>query len=199
MSWPSRVITAPRSGGSSSARTRFRPKFPARRRDDKRARYADVLAAQVRLSFPTQVVAQMVKERRDAGGSPGCATRCHAFLTEHQGKFEIGMQPVEQYIARNQLQVAARQCQRRSRASSASIRSRRRTRAMNALLKSGIDSAYAVARYDQDQFVRAFKDELGGEANARLIHAKAQQVHNLVPEYRYFLPDGRHRTGDRRA
>ena len=52
--------------------------------------------------------------------------------------------------------------------------------AMNALLKSGIDSALAVSRYDRDQFVRRFQDELGGEANARLTHAKAQQVHNIV-------------------
>ena len=74
----------------------------------KRANYADYLAAQVRLSYPTAAVAQMVKsgDLPLTGAAPGASDQVHAFLTEHQGKFEIGVQPVQQYIARNNLQVA---------------------------------------------------------------------------------------------
>jgi hypothetical protein len=32
---------------------------------------------------------------------------------------------------------------------------------MNALLKQGVDSAYAVVQYDRDEFVRAFQDAVG--------------------------------------
>ena len=51
---------------------------------------------------------------------------------------------------------------------------------MNALLKKGVDSAFAVARYDRGEFTAAFKDEVGGETQAALIHARAQQVHAAV-------------------
>ena len=98
---------------------------------------------------------------------------------QHHGQFEIGMQPVEQFITRHQIQLEP-EVQRE-------ITRIQRVRqitpsdgAMNALLKQGVDSAFAVVRYDRDEFIKAFKDEVGGEANAALIHAKAQQVHNAV-------------------
>ena len=146
--------------------------------EEKRSRYAEVLAAQVRLSFPTAVIAQMVK----SGETPvtgGLADQVHAFLNEHQGKFEIGLQPVAQYLKRNNLQVApevVREVTRIQRVHQITPSDD----AMNALLKRGLDSAYAVTRYSRDQFIRACKNELGGEANARLVYAKSQQVHNLV-------------------
>ena len=154
------------------------PEVPGETTADKRSRYADMLAAQVRLSFPTMVVAQMVKE----GETPvatGMRDQVHAFLTEHQGKFELGMQPVERYIARNRLQVpqaVSKEVTRIQRVYQITPSDG----AMNALLKSGIDSALAVTRFNQDQFTRRFKDEMNGEANARFVHANAQQVHNLV-------------------
>jgi ABC toxin N-terminal region/Neuraminidase-like domain len=145
---------------------------------DNAQRYAEVLAAKVRLSFPTTVVAQMVRSG-ETPVTPGLANKVHAFLTEHQGKFEIGMQPVQRYIARNRLQVpneVSREVTRIQRVYQITPSAS----AMNALLKRGVDSALAVSRYDREQFVRTFKDDLGGEANARLTHTKAQQVHNIV-------------------
>jgi ABC toxin N-terminal region/Neuraminidase-like domain/Putative peptidoglycan binding domain len=145
---------------------------------EKRSRYAEVLAAQVRLSFPTGVIAQMVK----SGETPvtsGLADQVHAFLNAHQGKFEIGVQPVEQYLKRDNLQAASevvREVSRIQRVHQITPSDD----AMNALLKRGLNSAYAVTRYSRDQFVRSCGDELGGEANARLVYAKSQQVHNLV-------------------
>jgi peptidoglycan hydrolase-like protein with peptidoglycan-binding domain len=146
--------------------------------EEKRSKYAEALAAQIRLSFPTSVVAQMVK----IGETPvvsAVADQVHAFLSQHQSAFNIGMQPVEQYLVRNNLQLP-------SAALEQIIRIQRvyqitpSDSAMNALLNRGLDSAYAVTRYNRDQFIRAFKDELGGEANARLIHDRSQQVHNLA-------------------
>ena len=69
---------------------------------------------------------------------------------------------------------------------------------MNALLKKGVDSAYAVVRYDQMSSSRAFKGELGGEAQARLTYAKAQQVHNAVLNIATSYLTRQRRTGDRR-
>lgn len=143
---------------------------------EKRENYAELMAAQVRLSFPTAVVAEVIKEIVTPAANLRLA---HNFLREHHSKFEIGMQPVEQYISRNNLQVAeevtqaAKQVQRVYQITPSDS-------AMAGLLKKGVDSAYAVTRYDRDEFVRTFKDEIGGEENALLTYAKAQQVHNAV-------------------
>ena len=76
--------------------------------DEKRANYARLLATRVRLSFPTTVAAEMVHSGElplvaDAGVRDGV----HAFLTEHQDAFAIGMQPIEQYLARKELAMVA--------------------------------------------------------------------------------------------
>src|SRR5262249_36298559 len=56
-----------------------------------RANYAEYLAAQVCLSYPTAAVAELIK----SGDLPvGVPDQVYAFLTENQGQFEIGVQPV---------------------------------------------------------------------------------------------------------
>lgn len=144
----------------------------------KRYHYADLLAAQVRFSYPTAVVAAMVQ----SGETPlaeGMASKVHAFLNEQQGAFEIGMQPVEQYIARNNLTIEPEVIKEVTRIQRV-YQITPTDDAMNTLLKKGIDSAYAVVRYDRDEFVQTFKDEIGSEVNALLTYAKAEQVHNTV-------------------
>jgi hypothetical protein len=126
---------------------------------EKRANYAELMAAQVRLSFPTAVVAETIKGIETPAANFSVAS---SFLREHHSKFEIGMQPVEQYISRNNLQVAeevtqvVKQVQRVYQITPSDS-------AMTGLLKKGIDSAYAVALYDRDEFIRTFKDEMGAK------------------------------------
>ena len=155
------------------------PEIPGRDAAEKRERYANLLAAQVRLSFPTAVMAQLVKSGETPAGSPEVRNGVHAFLSQHQGEFEIGMQPVAQYVARNNVQVDAEVMREVTRIQRV-YQITPDDEAMNGLLKTGIDSAYAVVRYEREEFVRAFKNTVGGEQNARLIHAKAQQVHEAV-------------------
>lgn len=151
---------------------------------EKRARYAELLATQVRLSFPTAVVAEMVRSGEvpltdDATVRAGV----HAFLTKYQGSFEIGMQPIEQYLIRNNLgdQVNApvkEQIKRLQRVYQITPTDQ----AMTVLLdpKNNLDSAYQIVRYDEAEFVQRFQDAFGGEHHARLTYAKAQQVYNTV-------------------
>ncbi|MBI1744418.1 hypothetical protein HYR54_15315 [Candidatus Acetothermia bacterium] len=148
--------------------------------DEKRTNYANLLAAQVRLSFPTAAVAEMVR-RDEVPLTTAADVRdgVYAFLTEHQGKFEIGMQPVEQYIARNNLQVAdetVKQVKRLQRVYQITPSDQ----AMTGLLKRGIDAAYHIVRYDKDTFVQSFAADLGGAENAALTFDKSVQVHNAV-------------------
>jgi hypothetical protein len=146
---------------------------------EKRANYSELLATQVRLSFPTAVVAQMVR----SGETPlqnGAREQVHAFLNQHQGQFEIGMQPVEQYIARNNLENAPEVTQEVKRIQRV-YQITPSERVMNTLLNQGLDSAYEIVnRYDRDEFVQTFKETLGGEDIAQLTYAKSEQVHNIV-------------------
>ncbi|MBF6650643.1 neuraminidase-like domain-containing protein [Methylobacter sp. BlB1] len=150
------------------------PEISGKDDTEKRVNYAELMAAQVRLSFPTAVVAETIKNIEGSNFSIASS-----FLREHHGKFELGMQPIEQYISRNTLQVTeevtqtVKQIQRVYQITPSDS-------AMIGLLKKGIDSAYAVVSYDRDDFIRLFKDEVGGEENALLIYAKSLQVHNAV-------------------
>jgi hypothetical protein len=152
--------------------------IPGTTEAERRRRYAELLAAQVRLSYPTDVLAQMVR-RGETPVAAQMADGVAAFLTGHRGSFEIGAQPIEQYVRRNNLRIEPDVVQEIARIE----RVRQITpndQAMNALLQGGLDSAAAIARYPRDAFVRSFRDRLGGEANAAFTHAKAQQVHDAV-------------------
>ena len=67
---------------------------------EQQTNYANLLAAQVRLGFPTAVVADLVRQSKlPIQGTADVATGVTSFLTSNQGQFEIGIEPVEAYIA----------------------------------------------------------------------------------------------------
>ena len=143
---------------------------------ERRTNFGKYLGAQVRLSFPTACVAHMVEKGDVAVGTPEKVSK---FLKTHQGKFEIGVQPIEQYIAENKLRVAA-----------ATINELKRIqrvyqltpsdRALSVLLGRGIDSAYQIVHYGREAFIRDLAVELGDGDEARQIYDKAAQVYNAV-------------------
>jgi hypothetical protein len=152
------------------------PEIAGRDDNDKRQNYATFMAAQIRLSYPTTVVAQMV----GSGETPvGRADGVRAFLTEHDGTFEIGLHPVAQFVARHQLDTDPQVVHEIARVQRVYQITPDDT-ALNALLHSGVDSAYAVSAYERDEFVRAFGDSVGGADTAAAVHAKAQQVYAAV-------------------
>lgn len=150
--------------------------------DAKRAHYHELLAAQVRIGYPTAVMAEMVGgEELPLNVTAEVRSGVHGFLAEHQAGFVFGMQPVEQYLVRNGLadqvdgEVTA-QVKRLQRVYQITPDDQ----AMQTLLAHDLDSAHAVVRYQESEFVQAFKDELGGEEVARLTYAKADQVNSAV-------------------
>lgn len=146
-----------------------------------RANYAEYLAAQVRLSYPTAALAHMVGNGSLplVGAAPGISDQVHDFLTEHQGQFEIGMQPVEQFIAHNQIIVPE--------TTVAQVKSLQRVyqitpsdEAMTGLLKNKLDAAYHVVRYDRETFVQTYGQDLGGVESAAQTYDRSVQIHNAV-------------------
>ena len=158
--------------------------IPGTTPDEKRTNYAKFLAAQVRLSYPTASVAQMVEsgELPLTDAAAGASDKVLRFLTKHQGKFEIDVEPVERYITRKNIQVdgetgeAVEQVKRLQRVYQITPSDQ----AMIGLMQRGIDAAYHVVRYDKDTFVRSFATDLGGEDDAALTYDRAVQVHGAV-------------------
>ena len=144
--------------------------------DQQRANYAAFLASQLRVSYPTASVAQMVS----AGELPvQKSDAVSAFLSTHQADFSIGAQPVEQFIARKQLQVDAdvvSQIKRIQRVQQLTTTDQ----AMTALLKSGLDAAYHIVQQNRAQFVATHAAELGGAEEAQRVYGKAVQIHGAV-------------------
>lgn len=144
--------------------------------DAKRGNYAKYLAAQVRLSYPTAAVADMVKSGDLAVGA---SQEVHGFLMENQGNFEIGMMPVQKYIRDQGLEVAestvteVKKLQRVYQLTSDDS-------AMTGLLKRGMDAAFHVVSHDKETFVRAFAEDLGGAVNAERTYDRSVHVHNAV-------------------
>jgi ABC toxin-like protein/neuraminidase-like protein/virulence plasmid A protein len=143
---------------------------------DKRRNYADHLAAQVRLSYPTAAVAEMVR----SGDFPvERSQEVHAFLTDDKHRdFEIGGQPIEQYVKRNSLQVAPETIREIKRVQRVYQITPSDT-AMSAFLSKGFDSALKVVSQPRAVFVEQFRASLG-EGVAGLAYDRALDVHNAV-------------------
>jgi hypothetical protein len=146
---------------------------------EKRANYTNLLAAQLEISFPTAIAAAMITRQELTLSEPGASDEVATFLTEHQGKFELGEQPVERYLRDNAIQLSDRglaatktlQCQYQISPSNAALKT---------LAANRIDSAYAATRFDQADFVTRFGAAFGGADVANAVFLKAQQVHTTT-------------------
>ena len=156
------------------------PGVPGASPQERAANYSAFLAAQVKLSFPTAVLAQQVKSGAiPLANSPAAASDAADFLTAHQADFAFGVEPVETYVARNNLtpsKTARFHLKRLQRVYQMTTSDQ----AMSALLTANVDSAFAIVRYDSAGFVRAFADKVGGADAARAIHARAKQIHGVT-------------------
>ena len=150
--------------------------IPGDTAEAKQRNYADYLATQVRVSYPTASMAEMIRSGDIVVGAPD---RVQTFLTENQGQFEIGTIPVEQYIARNKLEIAAEtvdQVKRLERVYQITPNDQ----AIAGLMKHNLDAAYHVVQFEKETFVENFALELGGAETAALTYDRSLQVHNAV-------------------
>ena len=152
------------------------PQIPGDSSDQKRSNYADYLAAQLRISYPTAAIAEMA-----GSGSLNLANgpKVAAFLTQHQAQFELGSQAVQQFVNQNKLQVDVdtltdlKKLQRVHQITTTDT-------AMAGLLKNGLHAAHHVVRHDRRAFVNQFAGDLGGADAALETYNKALQIHGAT-------------------
>ena len=152
------------------------PEIPGETEAAKRENYAKHLGALLRLSYPTAAVAELVEMRELPVDHH---TDVSQFLTDHMEEFEIGTHPIDQYIARNKLDVKPEivsQVRRVQRV----YQITKTDSAMGVLLEKKLDAAYHIAQHERATFVKTFGEQLGGEQNAGQIHDRASQVHTAT-------------------
>jgi peptidoglycan hydrolase-like protein with peptidoglycan-binding domain len=148
---------------------------------EQQSNYANLLAAQVRVAHPTVVLAaQVAAGVMKTSDTPAVATGVHDFLIQHQGQFEIGLDPVEAYIARAKVTGTASAVVTQIKRLQRVYQLTPDDTSMAFLLANPLDSAYAITRYDAEGFKRTYAAQLGGEAVADAIHARAAQVFSTV-------------------
>jgi Neuraminidase-like domain/Salmonella virulence plasmid 28.1kDa A protein len=142
--------------------------------DEQKAAYAELLAAQVRLAYPTATVAQLVTTTGLGITDPKQQSAVADFLSTNQAAFDIGAEPVGQFLARTNTTLDA--------TSTAHVERIQRVRqitpnitALTALTGAGMDSALAVVRMGPGQFSGKFNTTLGAEVTDA-IYARAVAI-----------------------
>jgi peptidoglycan hydrolase-like protein with peptidoglycan-binding domain len=162
--------------------------IPGADASEQASNYADLMAAQIRLAYPTAVLADQVRRGTlPITDTDAVASEVVEFLGAHQGEFEVGVEPIEAFVARTGAagpsEAALAQVKRLQRAYQLTPDDT----SLAVLLNHNLDSAYAITRYDPEGFVRTFSAQLGGEDTANLIHARARQIFvsvlSLAAEY----------------
>lgn len=146
---------------------------------ERRANYASFLAEQLRLSYPTAVVAERVRAGEIPLSSSKAQADVYRFLSETQGRFELGANPVQPFLERERLRLdpeSVSQLKALQRAYQLSPSDQ----ALAGLLREGLDSAYSITQRSEDEFVERYAANLGGVQSARLVYAKAHQVHHTA-------------------
>jgi Neuraminidase-like domain/Salmonella virulence plasmid 28.1kDa A protein len=140
---------------------------------DQQASYAGFLAAQVRLSYPTATVGQMAAS--GAFGEEASSSGAGAFLLAN-GEFDIGDEPVQQYLDRAGTSASSDVVAQVGRIQRVYQITEDPT-SLGALLSAGLDSAYAVTRLAESEFVAGYADSLGGADVAQRVYTRAGIVH----------------------
>lgn len=171
------------------------PAYTGKTADERLAAYSADLARKVRRSFPTQVMAHMVKTDQLVLGAdhnsvkadvatvlvraaevPGFSvgrTPLGAFLRDHEPKLLNGMSPRRAAAAVKQVKTLHRLYQITP-----------HDEALKVLLDNGFTSAFDVTAMPEEAFVRRF----GGDkripvAQARTIYQKAHQVSSVITTF----------------
>jgi hypothetical protein len=144
---------------------------------EQKANYADFLAAQVRISFPTATVAQLANS--GSLGTAALGAGVGSFLMTHQADFDIGDEPIAQFLARTGTSASAELVQQ--------ITGIQRiyqitpdATTMGTLLGAGLTSAYAITKLGQASFVDTYAHNLGGTDIAESIFTRAQSITNAT-------------------
>jgi hypothetical protein len=148
--------------------------------EERKANYAELLAAHVRLSFPTATIGSLVSSgtlRLSEGGD--LQAQVGAFLADDTNGFDIGSEPVAAYAARTKADLGEGVISEVTRLQRV-YQIAPHNEALVAMLDAGLDSAYAVTSFSRGRFVDEYADAMGGSAAAEMVYARSQTIYGSV-------------------
>jgi peptidoglycan hydrolase-like protein with peptidoglycan-binding domain len=144
------------------------------------AAYASYLAAQLKLSYPTAVAGDQVKRGVfPVTDAPSVSSAVATFLTTNYDQFFIGAEAVEAFIARNGITGVPAGVVPQIKRLQRTYQLTADDQSMAVLLRHNIDSAFAVTRYGEAGFLRAFAGALGTDGATKTFR-RAQHVYSAV-------------------
>jgi len=137
--------------------------------------YANHLARQVELSFPTSLVAERIKRSEINLGNNVPKDELVSFISANQSKNIIGKQPIKTWDGFDRLSVPAK----------AAAKTYERlyqitpsNHAMTVLADKQIYSAYQIAKYTKNEFLTTHGDSFADLKQAELTYTKASEVYS---------------------
>jgi Neuraminidase-like domain/Salmonella virulence plasmid 28.1kDa A protein len=155
--------------------------MPGETNEEKKKNYINYMVSLLKVSYPTLVVAEMVNnDSLRVKGTSDTKNAVYKFLLDTHDKYQIGIQPLEK-ILKEEIDIkpgeeALKELKRLGRVYQISPSDN----AMKVLWDNNLDSALAVVQYDEEAFTGKFGDDLGGQDIAKMVYAKAHQVHSTV-------------------
>jgi hypothetical protein len=151
--------------------------IPGNTAAEKMSHYVHSIMSRLEASFPTAVIARHVaKEKDDLPNKPDLVQ-----FFANNPEFEFGTIPIHRYMANNGRTALAgvedkAGVTRQLKAMERIFKVAPRYDQMRPLLADGLHSAQSIALMGEDTFVSTYSPKLGGEANARDIHAASSDI-----------------------
>ncbi|HRP31190.1 MAG TPA: neuraminidase-like domain-containing protein [Agriterribacter sp.] len=137
--------------------------------------YANHLANEVKISYPTAVAGEMIKRKEINPGDNAPTEELVKFFNGNEAKNNIGSQPIKTWDGFKELSAPAK----------ASAKSMERMyqltpsdESMIALSKTALSSAYQIAKLSKTEFMMAHGSKFPSSAEAEMTYTKAAEVYS---------------------
>lgn len=139
--------------------------------------YAQVMAYKVKESYPTYVLADIVKKKDLVKGEKGHVNEVYTFLRKSKLEDTIGVKPVKKWDGYEKLQpesqALVKKVERLYQLSPSD-------EAMKALSKINLTSAFEITKLTRDEFKAKHGEEFSNPDEVDKIYTKAHQIYSTV-------------------
>lgn len=141
----------------------------------KKEDYATYMANELRVAYPTAVVAEKVKKGDYLLQQNANREATYRFLTDNQATFRIGTDSVGSF-EKKYGKIQDEPIRKELKSLSAAYQTSANDKVMEALTKHKISSAHLICQFSEQEFIDFLADEHIGEDMARATYAKAQSI-----------------------
>ncbi|WP_028523157.1 neuraminidase-like domain-containing protein [Runella limosa] len=148
-------------------------------KDVSKADYANMMANELRLAYPTAVFAEQIKEEVFNLRNKANKQATYQFLSDNHEKFIIGVDSVKSF-EQDHGTIADAEVRKELKHLTTLYQVSPNDKVMEVLAAHKLNSARLIVQYSKAEFVAKFAEPMGGKAIAELTHSKAQSITSLL-------------------